>query len=225
MLESESTSTTYVGFVFLYSCSEKTRLFENIFRKPYFGPIHGLKIQCFQLCQPESCIWSVGIMLNSSCSFVDVTETVNFSFQTKDFITKEAKGKSRKPLQVALTNFMLELKNHDYYADHFSRLTDRDDLRICDGRGWFHCEGSFDVTECSHLDHHINPYGNKEARILFSTWDLDHGLVFIPLYFTLNIDGKQRLFLPSLVLKAGVGTLISMKWILKKKGNSLHAYQ
>ena len=99
-------------------------------------------------------------------------------FQAKDLITKEAKsGKAKKSLQSALNNFVIELKNHDYYADHFSRLSDKDDLRICDGDGWFGCEGSFNVERCSYLDHHINPYGNREMRIFFRTWDLDHGLV------------------------------------------------
>ena len=103
--------------------------------------------------------------------------------QAKDFITKEAKSaKAKKSLQCALSNFVMELKNHDYYADHFSRLSDREELRMCDGDGWFGCEGSFNVERCSYLDHHINPYGNREMRILFSTWDLDHGLVFLFLF-------------------------------------------
>ena len=38
-------------------------------------------------------------------------------------------------------------------------------------------KASFNVERCSYLDHHINPYGNREMRIIFSTWDLDHGLV------------------------------------------------
>ena len=89
-------------------------------------------------------------------------------FQAKDFITKEAKsGKAKKSLQCALSNFVIELKNHDYYADHFARLSDREDLRICNGDGWFGCEGSFNVKRCSYLDHHINPYGNREMRIVF----------------------------------------------------------
>lgn len=34
-------------------------------------------------------------------------------------------------------------------------------------------QGAFDQDECISL-HSINPYGNRESRIVFSTWNLDH---------------------------------------------------
>lgn len=42
----------------------------------------------------------------------------------------------------------------------------------------FHCnyfvlQGPFDRDDCP-CKHSINPYSNKESRILFSTWNLDH---------------------------------------------------
>ncbi|XP_045046380.2 DNA fragmentation factor subunit beta isoform X7 [Desmodus rotundus] len=40
--------------------------------------------------------------------------------------------------------------------------------------------GPFDVASCA-SKHSINPYGNRESRVLFSTWNLDHvrvGAVF-----------------------------------------------
>ncbi|XP_045046378.2 DNA fragmentation factor subunit beta isoform X4 [Desmodus rotundus] len=45
--------------------------------------------------------------------------------------------------------------------------------RLCTPEGWFSCQGPFDVASCA-SKHSINPYGNRESRVLFSTWNLDH---------------------------------------------------
>ncbi|KAF5917407.1 hypothetical protein HPG69_007001 [Diceros bicornis minor] len=45
--------------------------------------------------------------------------------------------------------------------------------RLCTPEGWFSCQGPFDVDDCA-SKHSINPYGNRESRVLFSTWNLDH---------------------------------------------------
>ncbi|MEJ1273255.1 DNA fragmentation factor beta subunit [Cricetulus griseus] len=45
--------------------------------------------------------------------------------------------------------------------------------RLCTPEGWFSCQGPFDMDSCL-SKHSINPYGNRESRILFSTWNLDH---------------------------------------------------
>ncbi|XP_054439346.1 DNA fragmentation factor subunit beta [Pteronotus mesoamericanus] len=45
--------------------------------------------------------------------------------------------------------------------------------RLCTPEGWFSCQGPFDVAGCA-SKHSINPYGNRESRVLFSTWNLDH---------------------------------------------------
>ncbi|XP_043531472.1 DNA fragmentation factor subunit beta isoform X2 [Chiloscyllium plagiosum] len=47
-------------------------------------------------------------------------------------------------------------------------------------------EGAFDQQECSSF-HSINPYGNKENRIVFSTWNLDHRIE------------KKRAIIPAIV--------------------------
>ena len=41
-------------------------------------------------------------------------------------------------------------------------------------RGVFSCEGRYDEVCCRYKHHAINPYQSYEARILFSTWNLDH---------------------------------------------------
>ncbi|XP_036112454.1 DNA fragmentation factor subunit beta [Molossus molossus] len=45
--------------------------------------------------------------------------------------------------------------------------------RLCTPEGWFSCQGPFDMADCASR-HSINPYGNRESRVLFSTWNLDH---------------------------------------------------
>ncbi|XP_049630524.1 DNA fragmentation factor subunit beta [Suncus etruscus] len=45
--------------------------------------------------------------------------------------------------------------------------------RLCTPEGWFSCQGPFDMAACESR-HSINPYGSRESRILFSTWNLDH---------------------------------------------------
>jgi DNA fragmentation factor beta subunit len=66
-----------------------------------------------------------------------------------------------------------ELRLNDYNGEYFVRSAIKKDVQICDKLGWFKCEGKFDKKLCAE-SHSINPYGSKEARIVFSTWNLDH---------------------------------------------------
>ncbi|KAK9392166.1 DNA fragmentation factor subunit beta [Crotalus adamanteus] len=80
---------------------------------------------------------------------------------------------------------MLEkLKLEKYNGFYFDRKEETK-CRLCTPEGWFSCQGPFDAEDCSRR-HSINPYGNKESRILFSTWNLDH------------IIEKKRVILPTL---------------------------
>ena len=64
---------------------------------------------------------------------------------------------------------------------------------FCDSLGNFDCEGRYDLKKCNYINsineveltkpenmpcqqisHNINPYQSAEARIMFSTWNLDH---------------------------------------------------
>ncbi|XP_068096591.1 DNA fragmentation factor subunit beta [Hyperolius riggenbachi] len=78
-----------------------------------------------------------------------------------------------------------ELKVVKYNGHYFDR-TECKDSRLCTAEGWFSCQGAFDVDECNSR-HSINPYSNRESRILFSTWNLDHRIE------------KKRTVLPCLV--------------------------
>ncbi|XP_078095237.1 DNA fragmentation factor subunit beta isoform X2 [Mustelus asterias] len=58
--------------------------------------------------------------------------------------------------------------------------------RLCTPQGWFTCQGAFDEDSCSFI-HSINPYGSREKRIEFSTWNLDHRIE------------KKRAIIPTIV--------------------------
>ncbi|XP_038602053.1 DNA fragmentation factor subunit beta isoform X1 [Tachyglossus aculeatus] len=64
-----------------------------------------------------------------------------------------------------------KLKAAQYNGGYFDRREKR--ARLCTPEGWFSCQGPFDIDSCS-SKHSINPYSNRESRILFSTWNLDH---------------------------------------------------
>ncbi|XP_018419583.1 PREDICTED: DNA fragmentation factor subunit beta [Nanorana parkeri] len=65
-----------------------------------------------------------------------------------------------------------ELKAAKYNGCYFNRMEHKAN-RLCTEEGWFSCQGAFDVKDCTYR-HSINPYSNRESRILFSTWNLDH---------------------------------------------------
>ncbi|XP_052034270.1 DNA fragmentation factor subunit beta [Apodemus sylvaticus] len=65
-----------------------------------------------------------------------------------------------------------KLKSMQYNGSYFDRGAEASS-RLCTPEGWFSCQGPFDLESCL-SKHSINPYGNRESRILFSTWNLDH---------------------------------------------------
>ncbi|XP_051493402.1 DNA fragmentation factor subunit beta isoform X2 [Apus apus] len=65
-----------------------------------------------------------------------------------------------------------KLKSVKYNGCYFDRREEEAD-RLCTAEGWFSCQGPFDRDDCP-CKHSINPYSNRESRILFSTWNLDH---------------------------------------------------
>ncbi|GAA6106437.1 DNA fragmentation factor subunit beta [Tachysurus ichikawai] len=78
-----------------------------------------------------------------------------------------------------------KLKSVRYHGNYFDR-TEKELHRLCTKEGWFSCQGAFNLEKCESL-HSINPYGNRESRILFSTWNLDHKIE------------KKRTIIPTLV--------------------------
>lgn len=83
------------------------------------------------------------------------------------------KNTTRKEINKIIDSFQNELKSCEYFGDYFDRTASEESLRLCDEKGWFNCQGAFDVESCDRM-HKINPYLSKDARVLFSTWNLDH---------------------------------------------------
>ncbi|XP_062449389.1 DNA fragmentation factor subunit beta [Rhea pennata] len=73
-----------------------------------------------------------------------------------------------------IIDLMLDkLKSVKYNGCYFDRREEEEAVRLCTVEGWFSCQGPFDSDYCP-CKHSINPYSNRESRILFSTWNLDH---------------------------------------------------
>ncbi|XP_067167126.1 DNA fragmentation factor subunit beta isoform X2 [Apteryx mantelli] len=73
-----------------------------------------------------------------------------------------------------IIDLMLDkLKSVKYNGCYFDRREEEEAVRLCTAEGWFSCQGPFDSDYCP-SKHSINPYSNRESRILFSTWNLDH---------------------------------------------------
>ncbi|XP_044308298.1 DNA fragmentation factor subunit beta isoform X2 [Varanus komodoensis] len=89
-------------------------------------------------------------------------------------------AKFKQIVQTMLEKLKLERYNGCYFDRSESKK-----VCLCTPEGWFSCQGPFDAAGCQGR-HSINPYGNKESRILFSTWNLDH------------IIEKKRMVLPTL---------------------------
>ncbi|XP_074538366.1 DNA fragmentation factor subunit beta [Halichoeres trimaculatus] len=78
----------------------------------------------------------------------------------------------RDEFQKASDCLVEMLRAAKYNGCYFDR-TEKESLRLCTQEGWFICQGSYDEELCPSL-HSINPYGSREGRIIFSTWNLDH---------------------------------------------------
>ncbi|KAJ7306574.1 hypothetical protein JRQ81_009939 [Phrynocephalus forsythii] len=91
---------------------------------------------------------------------------------------------ARGRFQQIVAAMLEKLKAERYNGRYFDRRQEGTDC-LCTKEGWFSCQGPFDAESCP-CQHSINPYGNKESRVLFSTWNLDH------------VIEKKRTVLPTL---------------------------
>lgn len=86
--------------------------------------------------------------------------------------TSAVDAAAREEFERVLSSMCQKLKSEKYNGSYFDRGAEASD-RLCTPEGWFSCQGPFDLDSCL-SKHSINPYGNRESRILFSTWNLDH---------------------------------------------------
>ncbi|XP_045154929.1 DNA fragmentation factor subunit beta [Echinops telfairi] len=84
----------------------------------------------------------------------------------------EVDAETREEYMRILGHMGQKLKSMQYHGSYFDRGAQADG-RLCTPEGWFSCQGPFDMDDCL-SKHSINPYSNRESRILFSTWNLDH---------------------------------------------------
>ncbi|XP_030874990.1 DNA fragmentation factor subunit beta isoform X2 [Leptonychotes weddellii] len=87
-----------------------------------------------------------------------------------------------------------ELRAAQYNGSYFDRGAEAGG-RLCSSEGWFCCQGPFDMDTCA-SKHSINPYGNRESRVLFSTWNLDHIDLPMPFKWPYRFwgpDGTERI--------------------------------
>ncbi|KAL1791031.1 DNA fragmentation factor subunit beta isoform X2 [Sigmodon hispidus] len=77
-----------------------------------------------------------------------------------------------KEYQRVLSSMCQKLKSFKYNGSYFDRGAEASS-HLCTCEGWFSCQDPFDLESCL-SKHSINPYGNRESHILFSTWNLDH---------------------------------------------------
>ncbi|CAL8318927.1 unnamed protein product [Merluccius merluccius] len=95
------------------------------------------------------------------------------------------KPRMKEEFTKTASSLVAMLKADEYNGRYFDR-SEEEEERLCSAAGWFTCQGAFDRDACKSF-HSINPYGNRESRIVFSTWNLDHRIE------------KKRTVIPALV--------------------------
>ncbi|XP_045426449.1 DNA fragmentation factor subunit beta [Pipistrellus kuhlii] len=98
-------------------------------------------------------------------------------------------AQAREEYTRAVDAMAQKLRAAQYNGSYFDRST-KAGGRLCTPEGWFSCQGPFDMADCASR-HSINPYGSRESRVLFSTWNLDH------------IIEKKRTVIPALAEAVG----------------------
>lgn len=112
-----------------------------------------------------------------------------YYYKTKDDLKN--RRLPRKKLDTLLVQLQEMLKKHHFFGCYFDRrcatfvnepiatktttTTSLEKKSICDAYGKFLCEGYWNKANCLYdVNHAINPYKSREARIIFQTWNLDH---------------------------------------------------
>lgn len=103
-----------------------------------------------------------------------------YLYKTQNDIKKSKtyleKATCRSVLDNVFNEFKEMLTKDKYFGCYFDRSIGDS---LCDNEGLFNCSGIWKYNGCSYSStdrHVINPYTNREARIIFSTWNLDHGI-------------------------------------------------
>lgn len=102
----------------------------------------------------------------------------NYMYKTKTDMIKSHfyinHANCRKFLDEVYKKFSDLLHKNKYHGYYFDRSNSD---CLCNNTGTFTCQGAWNQTSCFYergTGHKINPYQNRECRIIFSTWNLDH---------------------------------------------------
>ncbi|XP_036206365.1 DNA fragmentation factor subunit beta isoform X1 [Myotis myotis] len=107
-------------------------------------------------------------------------------------------AQAREEYARAVAAMAQKLRAAQYNGSYFDRGA-KASGRLCTPEGWFSCQGPFDMADCASR-HSINPYGSRESRVLFSTWNLDH------------IIEKKRTVIPALAEAVGAQAGRQVDW-------------
>lgn len=100
----------------------------------------------------------------------------SYFYKTKE----ELKNRNLPPhkLDKFLRLLLDKLRAFEFFGCYFDRRFSVGDPKIrsiCDDTGKFLCQGRWDKDTCLYQSgHQINPYKNREERVIFQTWNLDH---------------------------------------------------
>ncbi|GLH10309.1 Uncharacterized protein GBIM_15247 [Gryllus bimaculatus] len=96
----------------------------------------------------------------------------------------------REKIDSVIESFRKKLLGVQYFGTYFDRKAQKPQPKLCNEDGEFNCQGIWHKSTCSYVNHYINPYDSREARIIFSTWNLDHRIE------------RSRTILPALLVAA-----------------------
>lgn len=101
-----------------------------------------------------------------------------YLYKSCDDLKKSPEYKENVEIRLRLDRtmefFRRKLSYVHYFGSYFDRKWPKESARLCNPDGNFQCQGVWRKTCCTYTNHVINPYDSREARILFSTWNLDH---------------------------------------------------
>ncbi|XP_013412909.1 DNA fragmentation factor subunit beta [Lingula anatina] len=166
----------------IYTCIHKELLDGDINKQTAVGLaefVKNIKMNIKSSTREEDPDWFEG--LSSKCRAKE--EHLRYSAKARirgyldkakeHFNAQKIPENTKLKLEQVMDSFKEQLKLNSYHGHYFVRSHSVDKERMCDRDGWFSCEGLYNEETCKHY-HSINPYGSKESRILFSTWNLDH---------------------------------------------------
>lgn len=149
--------------------------------------------------------WFEGVesRFRSKCSYLRHSCASRMRSYLREASSAAGAGAAREAHRRLVDAMARKLRAAGYNGSYFDRGAAAGS-RLCTAEGWFCCQGPFDEAECASR-HSINPYGSRESRVVFSTWNLDH------------VIEKKRAVLPALAeaVRAGAGREVDWEYFYR----------